>query len=70
MIGSTRFSPPTAATVLLHGDLHGHILVWDPPSGALALVADFEHASAGDPAFDFRYLPSQAATVSFGGPVS
>jgi aminoglycoside phosphotransferase (APT) family kinase protein len=50
-------------TSLLHGDLHGYNIVWDPPSGALQLVADFESAGAGDPAFDFRYLPGQADTV-------
>jgi aminoglycoside phosphotransferase (APT) family kinase protein len=48
---------------LLHGDLHGHNLVWDRISGALRLVADFETAGPGDPAFDFRYLPGQAETV-------
>jgi aminoglycoside phosphotransferase (APT) family kinase protein len=48
---------------LLHGDLHGHNLVCDPVSGALRLVADFETAGPGDPAFDFRYLPGQAKTV-------
>jgi aminoglycoside phosphotransferase (APT) family kinase protein len=50
-------------TALLHGDLHGYNLVWDPSSGALRLVADFESAGVGDPAFDFRYLPGQANTV-------
>jgi aminoglycoside phosphotransferase (APT) family kinase protein len=54
-----------ADAALLHGDLHGHNLVWDPPSGALRLVADFESAGVGDPAFDFRYLPGQAETVDF-----
>jgi aminoglycoside phosphotransferase (APT) family kinase protein len=52
-------------TALLHGDLHGYNLVWDPTSGALRLVADFETAGVGDPAFDFRYLPGQADTVDF-----
>lgn len=50
-------------TALLHGDLHGYNVVWDPTSGALRLVADFETAGLGDPAFDFRYLPGQAETV-------
>lgn len=50
---------------LLHGDLHGHNLVWEPTSGALRLLADFETAGPGDPAFDFRYLPGQAKTVDF-----
>jgi aminoglycoside phosphotransferase (APT) family kinase protein len=52
-----------ADEVLLHGDLHGYNLVWDSSSGALLLVADFESAGLGDPAFDFRYLPGYAATV-------
>lgn len=56
--------PPTP-NVLLHGDLHGHNLVWARNTGALSLVADFEQASEGDPAFDFRYLPGQAATLAF-----
>jgi aminoglycoside phosphotransferase (APT) family kinase protein len=47
-------------TSMLHGDLHGYNIGWDPPSGALQLVADFESSGAGDPAFDFRYLPAQA----------
>jgi hypothetical protein len=50
-------------TALLHGDLHGHNLVLDPAIGALRLVADFETAGIGDPAFDFRYLPGQADSV-------
>jgi aminoglycoside phosphotransferase (APT) family kinase protein len=52
-----------AAASLLHGDLHGYNLVWDPLSGALHVVADFESAGVGDPTFDFRYLPGQADTV-------
>jgi aminoglycoside phosphotransferase (APT) family kinase protein len=52
-----------SGTSLLHGDLHGYNIVWNPPSGALQLVADFESAGAGDPSFDFRYLPGQADTV-------
>lgn len=57
----TILAAPTEA-VLLHGDLHGHNLVWDSVSGSLLLVADLEMASLGDPAYDFRYLPAQAAT--------
>jgi aminoglycoside phosphotransferase (APT) family kinase protein len=53
-----------ADAALLHGDLHGHNLVWDPCRGALRLVADFESAGVGDPAFDFRYLPGQAQSVN------
>lgn len=53
----------SAGSVLLHGDLHGHNLVWDRATGALRLVADFETAGTGDPAFDFRYLPGQAQTA-------
>ncbi len=52
-----------SGTSMLHGDLHGYNIVWDPPSGALRLVADFESAGAGDPAFDFRYLPGLADTT-------
>ncbi len=57
----TLAGPADAA--FLHGDLHGYNVVWHPPSGALQLVADFETAGVGDRAFDFRYLPGQAATV-------
>jgi aminoglycoside phosphotransferase (APT) family kinase protein len=53
----------TSGTSMLHGDLHGYNIVWDPASGALQLVVDFESAGAGDPAFDFRYLPGQTETV-------
>ena len=35
----------------------------DPVGAALRLVADFETAGPGDPAFDFRYLPGLANTV-------
>jgi aminoglycoside phosphotransferase (APT) family kinase protein len=49
--------------VLLHGDLHGYNLVWDPLTGELRLVTDFEWAALGDPAYDFRYVPAQAPTV-------
>lgn len=52
-----------AGTSMLHGDFHGYNVGWDPPSGALQLVADYESAGAGDPAFDFRYLPGLADTV-------
>jgi thiamine kinase-like enzyme len=52
-----------ADAAFLHGDLHGYNLVWDPPSGAWQVVADFEAAGVGDRAFDFRYLPGQADTV-------
>ena len=52
-----------AEAVLLHGDLHGHNLVWDSATGAVRAVADFETAGVGDPAYDFRYLPAQAPTV-------
>jgi len=55
---------------MLHGDLHGYNIVWDPPSGAVQLVADFESAGAGDPAFDFRYLPGQAHTADLFGEVA
>jgi aminoglycoside phosphotransferase (APT) family kinase protein len=51
--------------VLLHGDLHGHNMAWDEATGGLRLVADFEAASLGDSAYDFRYLPGQADTNEF-----
>jgi len=57
-------TPPEGRSAL-HGDLHGFNLVWDRRSGALALVADFESAGCGDPAYDFRYLPDQAATTDY-----
>jgi aminoglycoside phosphotransferase (APT) family kinase protein len=57
-------APPEAWSAL-HGDLHGFNLVWDRPAGALVLVADFESTGCGDPAFDFRYLPDQAATTDY-----
>jgi aminoglycoside phosphotransferase len=44
--------------VFLHGDLHGHNLLFDPHHRRLLGVLDFENASVGDPAFDFRYLPA------------
>lgn len=49
--------------VLLHGDFAGHNLMWDRETGSVAVVYDFERASLGDPAFDFRYLPAQAASL-------
>lgn len=52
-----------STTSMLHGDLHGYNIVWDPTNGALQLVADFESAGVGDPAFDFRYIPGVADTV-------
>jgi aminoglycoside phosphotransferase (APT) family kinase protein len=51
--------------VALHGDLHGYNFVWEPDKAKLNLVADFETASRGDPAYDFRYLPGQASTTDF-----
>jgi Ser/Thr protein kinase RdoA (MazF antagonist) len=44
--------------VFLHGDLHGHNLLFDPDHTRLLGVLDLESASVGDPAFDFRYLPA------------
>lgn len=54
---------PADHDVLLHADLHGFNLVWDRATGGLRLVADWETAAIGDPAYDFRYLPKEAATV-------
>lgn len=42
--------------VVVHGDLHGHNLRWEPQTAELRLVADFETAGLADPAVDFRYL--------------
>jgi hypothetical protein len=44
-------------------------LVCAPGSGHLCLVADFEQASVGDPAFDFRYLPGPIPSPAFLGEV-
>ncbi len=52
-------------TSLLHGDLHVFNLLCMPGSGRLCLVADFEQASVGDPAFDFRYLPGSIPSPAF-----
>jgi aminoglycoside phosphotransferase (APT) family kinase protein len=57
-------------TSLLHGDLHMFNLVCTPGSGRLCLVADFEQASVGDPAFDFRYLPGPLPSPGFLGEVT
>lgn len=57
---------PVPEQVFLHADLHGFNLVWEPPTGHLSLVADWETAAAGDPAYDFRALPAwTAASVDF-----
>lgn len=45
--------------VLLHGDLHSFNIVFDQDWSDVLAVLDFESASLGDPAFDFRYLPAQ-----------
>jgi aminoglycoside phosphotransferase (APT) family kinase protein len=51
--------------VLLHGDLHGDNLVVDARTLELRLVADFESSGAGDPAFDFRYMPVVGGSLGF-----
>ncbi len=56
-------------TSLLHGDLHVFNLVCTPGTGRLCLVADFEQASVGDPAFDFRYLPGPIPSPAILGEV-
>jgi aminoglycoside phosphotransferase (APT) family kinase protein len=48
---------PPVNGVLVHGDFHGHNLVWEERSLTLRAVFDFETAAEADPAFDFRYLP-------------
>ncbi len=50
------------ASVLVHGDLHGHNQVWDERQ-ELRAVVDFETSGPNEAAFDFRYLPSQGPTV-------
>jgi len=45
-------------------------LVCTTGSGRLRLVADFEQASVGDPAFDFRYLPGPIPSPGFLGEVT
>lgn len=52
-----RTLAPPVNEVLVHGDFHGHNLVWDQRSLTLRAVFDFETAAESDPAFDFRYLP-------------
>jgi len=52
-----------SATTFLHGDLHGHnLLVSDDTRGVIGLL-DFEESGAGDPAYDFRYLPALGPTL-------
>lgn len=48
--------------VLVHGDLHGFNMQWDPATAELLLVADFEMAGMADPALDFRYQTTNAPT--------
>jgi aminoglycoside phosphotransferase (APT) family kinase protein len=55
---------PGAELVLLHGDLHGWNLVLDPALDRVAGVLDLEEAAIGDHHFDFRYLPTQDATLT------
>lgn len=50
--------------VLLHGDFAGHNMMWDAQSATVRLFYDFEESAAGDPAYDFRYLPSQAESLA------
>lgn len=51
-----------AEAVLLHGDFHGYNVVFDD-DWRVVRVLDFEECSAGDPHYDFRYLPAQEPTV-------
>jgi aminoglycoside phosphotransferase (APT) family kinase protein len=60
----TVLADPVNETVL-HGDLHAYNMVVDPTNGALRLVADFETAGIGDPAYDFRYLPGLDVSIEF-----
>jgi aminoglycoside phosphotransferase (APT) family kinase protein len=56
---------PAAAPepIVVHGDLHGYNQVWDGSTLELRAVVDFEESGAGDPHFDFRYLPGNSSTV-------
>lgn len=45
--------------VFVHGDFHGYNQVWDHKRQALTAVIDFEESGLADPAYDFRYLPSE-----------
>jgi aminoglycoside phosphotransferase (APT) family kinase protein len=46
-------------TVFVHGDFHGYNQVWDHERQTLTAIIDFEESGLADPAYDFRYLPSQ-----------
>jgi aminoglycoside phosphotransferase (APT) family kinase protein len=49
--------------VLLHGDAHGHNML--VAAGRLRCLLDLGDVSAGDPHFDFRYLPAIERTLGF-----
>jgi aminoglycoside phosphotransferase (APT) family kinase protein len=50
-------------SVFVQGDMHGHNQVWDLAGPALRIVVDFEESGMTDPAYDFRYLPSQGPGI-------
>ena len=64
-LGEKRLPP-----LVLHGDLHGDNVVWDPPSGALQLLADFESAGPGTRPSTSAISPGQADTVDLFGEVA
>jgi hypothetical protein len=49
--------------VIVHGDWHGHNLVFDHGFKTVAAVLDFGETGINEVAFDFRYLPRQAPTL-------
>ncbi len=50
--------------VFVQGDFHGHNQVWDLKTQTLKAVLDYGDSGAADPAYDFRYLPSQGPTIN------
>lgn len=54
---------PAATRVVLHGDWHGHNLVFSDDFHDLIGVLDLEEAAIGDRHYDLRYLPTQAPSL-------
>ena len=49
--------------VVVHGDWHGHNLVFNQAFDRIIAVLDFAETGIGDAAFDLRYLPRQSPTL-------